>query len=265
VRLPPAAIIDPTVLHPWQLVFDPEWLLGLAVIAVDYAVVVRAYERSGRPVSGRRRLAFAGGVAVTALALFSPIEHLALHSMLSFHLLQNVMLGDWAPPLFLLGLTPAMTRGLARRAWVATVANPPVALGLWLVTWYVTHIPFVYDTALHHQWLLGFEHLAFVISGLAFWWPEIVPGYLTPIGKVSYLALAFLAISPLDLFVYLANHPLYSFYLHTPKLGGISALADQQIAGVAMAIESNLVLLTVIAFALMRLLSDEPAAERPAA
>jgi cytochrome c oxidase assembly factor CtaG len=252
------------LLHPWQLVFDPEWLIGLAVITVDYAVVVRAYERRGHPVSGLRRLAFAGGVLVTALALFSPIEHLALHSMLSFHLLQNVMLGDWAPPLFLLALAPAMTFSLARRRWVAVLANPPFALGLWLVTWYVTHIPVVYDTALHHQWMLGIEHLAFVVSGLAFWWPEIVPGYLTPVGKVSYLALAFLAISPLDLFVYLANHPLYSFYEHTPKLGGISALADQQIAGVAMAIESNLVLLTVIAFALMRLLSDEPAAEQPA-
>jgi cytochrome c oxidase assembly factor CtaG len=252
------------VVNPWQLVFDPEWLVGLTIIAVDYIVVVRSEERRGRPVPPLRRLAFAGGIAVTALALFSPIEHLALTSMLSFHLLQNVMLGDWAPPLFLLGLTTAMTASLARRRWVAVVANPPFALGFWLVTWYVTHIPVVYDYTLRHGWALGIEHLAFLISGLAFWWPEIVSGYLSPIGKISYLALAFLAISPLDLFVYLANHPLYRFYLDTPKLGGISALADQQIAGVAMAIESNLVLLTVIAFALMRLLSEEPAAEGPA-
>ena len=56
-------------------------------------------------------------MAVTVLALFSPIEHLALHSMLSFHLLQNVMLGDWAPPLFLLGLTTSMTHAWRRR-WV---------------------------------------------------------------------------------------------------------------------------------------------------
>ena len=252
------------MVDPWQFVLDPEWAVGLAIVAVDYGVVVRASERRGRPVSSHRRLAFAAGLAVTALALFSPIEHLALTSMLSFHLLQNVMLGDWAPPLFLLGLTTAMTASLARRRWVAVLANPPFALGLWLVVWYVTHIPAVYDYALRNQGLLGIEHLAFLISGLAFWWPEIVPGYLSPIGKVSYLVVAFLAISPLDLFVYLANHPLYEFYLHTPKLGDISALADQQIAGVAMAIESNLVLLTVIAFALMRLLSDEPAAEGPA-
>jgi putative copper resistance protein D len=252
------------VVHPWQFVFDPAWLLGLVVVAVDYVVVVRAYERRGRPVATLRRWAFAAGLLVTALALFSPIEHLALHSMLSFHLLQNVMLGDWAPPLFLLGLSAAMARDLGQRRWVAVLANPPVALGLWLVTWYATHIPAFYDYALRHEWALGFEHLAFVVSGLVFWWPEIVSGYLSPIGKVSYLALAFLAISPLSLLIYLANSPLYSFYEHTPKLGDISALADQQIAGVAMAVESNVVLLTVMVFALMRLLSDGPAAEGPA-
>jgi cytochrome c oxidase assembly factor CtaG len=252
------------VVHPWQFVFDPAWAAGLVVVAVDYVVVVRAYEHRGRPVSALRRWAFAAGLFVTALALFSPIEHLALHSMLSFHLLQNVMLGDWAPPLFLLGLSVVMARDVGRRRWVAVLANPPVALGIWLVTWYATHIPAFYDYALRHEWALGFEHLAFVLSGLVFWWPEIVSGYLSPIGKVTYLAVAFLAISPLSLIIYLANTPLYSFYEHTPKLGGISALADQEIAGVAMAVESNVVLLTVIAFALMRLLSDDPATEGPA-
>jgi cytochrome c oxidase assembly factor CtaG len=252
------------VVRPWQFVFDPAWFAGLVVVAVDYVVVVRAYEGRGPRVSDLRLWGFAAGLAVTALALFSPIEHLALHSMLSFHLLQNVMLGDWAPPLFLLALSVAMTRDLGRRRWVAVLANPPVALGLWLVTWYATHIPAFYDYALRHEWALGFEHLAFVMAGLVFWWPEIVSGYLSPIGKVTYLAVAFLAISPLSLIIYLANTPLYSFYEHTPKLGGISALADQQIAGAAMALESNLVLLTVMVFALTRLLSSRPAAEGPA-
>src|SRR4029078_3270033 len=99
---------------------------------LHYVVVVRAYERRGRPVSMWRRSAFADAIAVTALAWFSPIEHLALHSMLSFHLLQNVMLGDWAPPLFLLGLSAAMARELSRRRWGAVVADPPVAVPMCL-------------------------------------------------------------------------------------------------------------------------------------
>jgi cytochrome c oxidase assembly factor CtaG len=252
------------VVNPWQLVFDPEWAVGLTIIVVAYVVFVQMFERRGRPVSWLRRSAFAAGAVLTALALFSPIEHLALTSMLSFHLLQNVMLGDWAPPLILLGLTPAMTHALARRRAVAFLANPAFAIGLWLTVWYVSHIPAVYDYALQHRVALDLEHLAFLVAGLAFWWPEIVSGYLTPIGKISYLAVAFLAISPLDLFVYLASSPLYSFYVDTPKLWGLSALGDQQIAGVAMAIESNTVLLTVIAFALLRLLAEEPVAERRA-
>ena len=47
--------------HPWQLVADPEWALALAIAAIDYAIVVRVYERRGERVSTLRRLAFAGG------------------------------------------------------------------------------------------------------------------------------------------------------------------------------------------------------------
>jgi cytochrome c oxidase assembly factor CtaG len=254
------------VSHPWQLVLDPEWALALAIAAIDYAIVVQTYERRGEHVSTWRRWMFEGGLFVLALALFSPIEYLALHSMLSFHLLQNVMLGDWAPPLLLLGLTPAMAYALASRRWLEVLTRPSVALCAWLGVWYVTHLPVVYDFGLTHFWALGLEHVAFVVSGLMFWWPEIVPGVLTASQKVAYLSIALIAITPLDLFVYLAHHPLYPFYEHTDKLGSISALADQQIAGVAMAMEANTVLLVVIAVALFRMLSDEadqPAGGRP--
>ena len=252
------------MVHPWQFVFDPAWIVGLVVIAVDYVVVVRAYERRGLPVSNLRRWAFAAAIAVTALALFSPIEHLALHSMLSFHLLQNVMIADWAPPLLILGLLPPMVLAVDRLRIVRRLAQPAVAMLLWLVAWYAIHVPVVYDYALEHRWALGVEHLVFIVTGLVFWWAEIVPGYLSPSRRVIYLFIALVVMMPLDFFIALYPSPLYSFYEHTPKLGGLSALADQQIAGVAMAIESNVVLLTVIAFALMRLLSDEPATDGPA-
>ena len=65
------------MVDPWQFVLDPEWLIGLVIVAVDYAVVVRHYGRRGQPVSTLRRLAFAAGLLVTALALFSPIENSA--------------------------------------------------------------------------------------------------------------------------------------------------------------------------------------------
>ena len=248
------------MLHPWQFVFDWEWMVALVVVGVDYVVVARVYrDRMGQPVDRVRALAFAAGLLVIALGLLSPIEHLALTSMLSFHLLQNVMIGDWGPPLLILGLTPAMIAAVSRYRAVTTLTAPAVALGIWLVVWYGTHIPAVYDYGLRHGWALGLEHLAFILAGLVFWWPEIVRGRLDDAQRVVYLGLALLLLSPLDIYIYIAPHVLYDFYAHTPKLFGMGALTDQQIAGAAMATETNVVFLAVIGFTLARLLVDEPA------
>ena len=46
-----------------------------------------------------------------------------------------------------------------------------------------------------------------------------------------YLFVALAVMMPLDFFIALYPDTLYSFYEHTPKLGGISALTDQRIAG----------------------------------
>ncbi len=206
-----------------------------------------------------RAAAFALGLSLIALGLFSPIEHLALTSMLTFHLFQNVIIGDWAPPLLLLGLTPVMVAAITRRRWVEPFTRPGVALGVWLGVWYVVHLPPVYDYALTHLAALGIEHLALVAAGLVFWWPEIVPGQLSPDRKVWYLVIAFIAITPLDTLIWIADHPLYSFYQHTAKLGDLSALADQQIGGVTMALESDVVLVAAVGIALVKLLGPGPA------
>src|SRR5689334_19101114 len=167
------------MLDPWQPSLDPEWAIAVVVFAVDYAVVARSYHGRGMPVQTARCALFAAGLALVAVALLSPIEHLALTSMLSFHLLQNVIIADWAPPLLLLGLTAPMIAVVARPAAVRWLVRPQVALPVWLVVWYVIHLPPVYDYGLRHRAALGIEHLAFIVAGLMFWWPDVVPGWLT--------------------------------------------------------------------------------------
>src|SRR3954471_2357874 len=164
------------MLDPSQPSLDPEWAIAVVVFALDYAVVARSYRRRGVPVQPARCALFAAGLALIALALLSPIEHLALTSMLSFHLLQNVIIADWAPPLLLLGLTAPMIAAVGRPRIVRWAVRPQVALPVWLVTWYVIHLPPVYDYALRHRAALGVEHLVFIVAGLMFWWPDIVPG-----------------------------------------------------------------------------------------
>jgi cytochrome c oxidase assembly factor CtaG len=244
------------MLHPWHVSIDPEWVLAILVFAVDYAVVVWVLERRGERVPLWRRLCFAAGLTLIALALLSPIEHLALTSMLSFHLLQNVIIADWAPPLILLGLTPVMVVAVTRWRGAGVVLKPAVAFGIWVATWYVIHLPPVYDYALEHRAALGVEHVAFIVSGLIFWWPDVIPGTLTSRGRVIYLFLAMIVMMPLDFFIALYDRPLYSFYLHTPKLWDMSALTDQRIAGGATALMETAVLSVAMFIAASKLVAE---------
>ena len=189
----------------------------VVIVAVDYLVVVFVAAAPAEWCHSGERAAFTAGLALISIGLLSPIEHLALTSMLTFHLFQNVVIGDWAPPLLLLGLTPWMISSLTRIDWLRTFMRPKVALLLWLGVWYVIHIPAIYDYALTNRGALGVEHLALIFAGLAFWWPEIVPGQLSADHKVWYLVIAFIAITPLDTVIWFANHPLYDFYEHTSQ------------------------------------------------
>jgi putative membrane protein len=249
--------------HPWHFSGDWEWAFAIAVFAVDYALVARHLGRTGRPVPGRRVLAVAGGLALLALALLSPIEHLALTSMLSFHLLQNVIIADWAPPLLLLGLTAPMIAVLGRPRAVRWAVRPQVALPVWLIAWYVIHLPPVYDYALRHRAALGVEHLVFIVAGLMFWWPDIVPGGLTQRGRVLYLFVALVTMMPLNFAIALIDHPLYDFYRDTPKLWGLGTLSDQRLGGAVTLLAETLVLtiaLLIAARGVVREARDLPAA-----
>lgn len=242
---------------PYRLVWDPEWLVALVLVAIDYAYVARVYRRRGAQVPAWRVACFSAGLVIIALALFSPVEHLALTSMVSAHLLQNVMIGDWAPPLLVLGLTPQMAAAVERRLPIRGRRLAWMALGFWLAVWYLLHIPAYYDYALRNTWALGFEHLLFVLAGLVFWWPELTPGHLSYGEKVVYLFAAFLLISPLDLVLALSGSAVYSFYLHTPKLWGLSPLEDEQIGAITMTIEQNIILFAACAAAFVKLLEHE--------
>src|SRR4029079_10888280 len=81
------------------------------------------------------------------------------------HLTQHVVLWDLAPILLLAGarrLPPGFPRALA---------NPAVALPVWLASLAFWHVPAVFDATLRHGWLHGLAHAALFFSGLAMWAP----------------------------------------------------------------------------------------------
>src|SRR5437773_7027464 len=122
-------------------------------LAIGYAIVARA-ERPGR----HRFWAAIAALVLIVAAFVTELQPLALHTFLWAHLLQNVVLAEWAPALLVLAIPPAF----AARAQGFPPFRPLVALPLWIGTYFVWHLPWVYDFALRHPHsVLHVDHLTY--------------------------------------------------------------------------------------------------------
>jgi putative membrane protein len=245
---------------PWSFTFEP--LFGvLAALAV--ALYVRAWRRA--PAPAWRAVCFGTGVALVVGALNSPLGTIAIEYLVLFHLLQNVMISDWAPPLLLIGLTPAMREAISARGgrWFASLTRPQVALPVWLVGWYVVHLGAVYDAAVRDPFLLALEHAFLIAIGLLFWWPVLcdVPHAAVTLTRIGYVFAAFVLSAFLGLALTFAP-PVYDYYETRPeRLWGVTAEQDQNLGGILMSTEQALVFFAAIVWLLVRLFREEAAAE----
>jgi len=237
--------------YAWPL--DFESLVFVPALAVGYVLVVRRYGASRLQVT-----CFSAGLALILAVFVTPLHPIALHYLLSIHLLQNVVLAEWAPALCVVGLPAAMP--VPRR-----LTHPFVALPLWAGTYFVWHVPAIYDAALRHQQsLLHLEHVSYFATGLLFWWPVLKDQpHRVPAGaRAIYLFAAFVVMSPLGLLLALIPRAVYDYYVQVPhRLWGLSPLTDQQIGGAAMALEQSILLFAVGTWYFLRFLSGEGRAD----
>lgn len=242
--------------YRWELDLDTTLVIPGLVLA--YLFLVGRYG----PPPRWRGACFAGAILLLAVAYWTPVHHLGLHYLLSMHLLQNVILAEWAPLLVVLAVTPAMAAAFARaRVWRA-LTHPLVALPVWLVDYFAWHVPAVYDAALRHQAsLIHVEHACYFATGILMWWPLVqnAPRRLASGARVVYAFAAFLLAAPLGLLLALVPSAVYDFYERAPRLWGLSPLEDQQLAGATMASEQAVVLFAVFAYWFRRFLEEEGA------
>ena len=242
--------------YAWQA--DLDTTLVVPVLALAYLFLAGRFG-----TTTDRAASFGGALVLLGAAFWTPIHHLGLHYLLTAHLLQNVILAEWAPLLAVLAITPAMAVAASRyRAWRA-ITHPAVALPLWLATYYVWHVPAVYDGALRHQSsLIHLEHACYFGAGLLMWWPLVqdVPRRLASGLRAGYAFAAFVLAAPLGLLLALLPRAVYSYYAHAPRLWGLTPLADQELAGATMAAEQAPVLFVVFAYWFRRFLAEEGAA-----
>lgn len=231
----------------------------LAAVAVLVAAYVLAARR--HPPSFRRVACFAGAVLLLLAVSVSPLATLALHYHLWAHLVQNVALAEWIPLLLVAAVPPGLAASLAGPGVVRFLTYPAVALPLWLAAYAAWHVPAAYDAALEHHLLLHLEHLTYVLTGVLLWWSLLQdrPWSLTAGAKAAYVFAAFVFASPLGLLLALLPSPLYDFYVEAPRLWGLSALADQQLAGIAMAVSEGIVFFAAFTVFFVRFLAEEEA------
>ena len=242
--------------------FEPAFLVLGAAAVYAYVRLARTIEK---PSAGRATL-FGLGVALIALPLNSPLETIAVHYLLVIHLLQNVMIADWAPPLLILGLTPAMRDAVAARGGsvFAFLTQPVFALPFWLAVWYGVHMPAFYDWALRHEWPLNIEHALLLLAGCVFWWPVFArePHRVSTPIRLAYLGVAYIGSAFLSLALIFSGRAFYAFYEHAPRLWGLSPSKDQNLGGILMNAEQMLVFFAALSYVLLRLLSEEEESQR---
>lgn len=243
-------------MDPYAWSWSLETLALVSLSTTAYFLALRRY-----PASAWCIAAFLAAMALLLAVSVTPLHTLGMHFLLIAHLLQNVVLAEWAPLLLVLGIPPVLAARLARPRAIQALTHPAVALPLWLVNYMVWHLPWIYDTALESpNTLLHIEHALYVLTGIAMWWCvfQDEPHRLGAGVRAGYVFAAFVLASPIGLVMALVPNAIYDFYVDTHhRVWGLTPLEDQQLAGMLMAVEQAVVFFAVFAYWFFRFLAEE--------
>lgn len=243
-------------MDPYAWSWNSEALVLVPLFTAAYVVALRRY-----PATAWRVASFLAAMVLLLAVSVTPIHTLSMHFLLTVHLLQNVVLAEWAPLLVVLGIPPALAARLARPRAIRVLTHPAVALPLWLANYMLWHLPWLYDTALENpNTLLHLEHALYVLTGLALWWCTFQdePHRLGAGARAGYVFAAFVLGSPIGLVMALVPNAIYDFYVDAHhRVWGLDPLEDQQLAGMLMAVEQAIVFFAVFAYWFFRFLAEE--------
>ncbi|CAN5277556.1 hypothetical protein BH20ACT13_BH20ACT13_10060 [soil metagenome] len=243
-------------MDPYRWSWNPEALLLVPLMTAGYFLALRRF-----PAPSWRIVCFVTAMVSLLVVTITPLETIAMNYLLVVHLLQNVVLAEWAPLLVVLGLPPALAATLARPRPVRILTHPAIALPLWLANYMLWHLPWLYDAALENpHTLLHLEHALYFATGVAMWWSVLqdAPHRLSTGIRAGVVFAAFILGSPIGLVLALVPDAVYDFYVDAPeRLWGLSALEDQQLGGILMSLEQAAVFFAVFTVLFLRFLTEE--------
>lgn len=264
-----------TLWHRWRV--EPAALALVVASGALYGVGIRRLWRRaghGHVVSALGVTAFYTGLATLLVALCSPLDALA-DTLFSAHMVQHVILIAVAPPLIVLGIPavpilwglPHDARVAVGRAWNASrlgvaghaLARPVPALVLHTLALWLWHLPGPYADALANPVVHALEHTCFFTTAFLVWWVAI-----RPVGRRStdtawalfVLVGTFVSSGALGAILTFSDTPWY--YAQSVGAGawGLTALQDQQLAGLIMWIPASFAYIAGILAIAARALQD---------
>ena len=229
-------------------------------VVVTAAVYLRGWSllrrRLAQRFDARHAVVCMAGLAIMLFALASPLEALS-RRWLAAHMVQHLLLMVVVAPMVWMGapvipLLVSLPRWL--RVWVLRAVRDPRVRRLtrWLphpgvgwiaftLSFWIWHVPALYDLALESDLWHHVEHACFLVSALLFWRPVILawPSRMTwpRWTMIPYLGLAMFQSLPLAAILTFSDRVIYA---------GYSSLDDQALAGVIMWVPGSLPLLLPI-------------------
>jgi cytochrome c oxidase assembly factor CtaG len=260
---------------PGDALLIRQYVVVVAAV-VAYAAGVYRIRRevgAGRIIERSQSLAFAVALSVVVIILSPPIDRLT-DTFFSAHMAQHLLLMlvvapliVWSRPvLVMLWALPRGRRvafaksGFARsiKAIADFLMHPLIVAGLFLGIFSFWHLPGPYRWAQSNEWLHAGEHVSFLVSAIMFWTLVVEPSgrrrmthmatllYVAAIAAVSGLPGALMLLSPIALFQ--GNGAASAF--------GLTALEDQQIAGLIMWVPAGVCFLAPIVWLFFRAIEE---------
>lgn len=263
---------------PWAFRLDPGVVVLAATLAGGYAFALKGLAptwapRPDQPVTRAQVTFFSLGIASLLVAVGWPLHQMGERYLFSAHMLQHLIIGYVTAPLLLLGTPGWMLRALLGRGviWQAArfVTRPLVAFLMFNVLLVVTHWPAVVDLSLRLDAFHAAVHGVLLAVSVAVWVPVVsplpeIPRLAAPINLLYLFGQSILPTVPAS-FLTFGETVLYDAYALAPRLWDISALTDQQVAGVLMKIGGGFLLWGMIAVLFFVWQADEERRNRPSA
>ncbi len=252
--------------HVGGPVLDPLQLAPVLGFGVLYALRARTLAAQGRAVPGWRQACWYGGLALIAVALASPLGHMA-GELFAAHMAEHLLIADLGALALVLGLTGPMMAPLLRApalAWLRHLAHPVPALALWALNLLVWHTTGLHEAAVRHDAVHAVQHMAFVGAGLNMWMallgPLPKPAWFGNMARLGYIVGVRLVGTVLaNVFVW-SSDAFYGVYAAGERDFDISPHADQVAAGSIMMVEGSI--LTICLFCWLFLRSAREGEER---